>query len=337
MPRAIVCFAFIETCLSASSHSEIRLDNVMQDHGAALEKTYRSLLENMIKNPNDQAYAPNTGYMEAAQQQFTFLKNDLLAQRAENQQLIDHANAQVAKCNTVANSFFNAPDTGINSLLSKANNARTVHSDCRVVEQDKIDAYTASKGDFDGQNSAGCTSEQDWWASTEDGVGTFNALVEAGVLAHEDKGIKEKQEAQCDKDQGAFEEAFCKYGALLDRTCEDHGVCYQAKLESRQDIQPTVEELETSQKLVWKMVQKVECYIGKITLAAKQNPTAADLKECTDLIPKAGELTINYVEPDGPMTCDISPAGNKPGSAGWMNQEYSGSTLVLSAETECNF
>lgn len=336
MPRPIVCFAFLETALSASLHSEMKLDAVMKDHGAALEKTYRGLLENLIKNPNDKAYVPNTSYMDAARQQFTFLKNDLETQRDENQELIDHANRQVALCNEAAYNWFNAPDTGINALKAKADAQATVHSQCRVVEQEKIDTFDASKADFDSQNSAGCTNEQDWWASDATGDGTFSALVAAGVQTKADKAAKELQEAQCDKEQHDYEEAFCKYALLLDEKCEVHTTCYAAKKESREDIQPTVEELETSQKLVWKMVQKVECYIGKIELAAERNPTAADLEECTNLIPTAGQLDVTYTPPDAPMVCDTSPAANKPGSQGWLDQEYPGSTLVLSAEKECD-
>lgn len=339
MVRSIVCFAFVGTCLSSTLQSDIKLESVLEDHGAALEKTYRQLLENVIANPNDQQYAPNSTAMQIANAQFTFLENDLLTQKGENQELIDHANEQVKKCNSNATSFFDAPDTGINALLGKANKARTVHTHCRVEETKKINTYTASKADFDKQNTDGCTKEQDWWASTDTGKGSFQALVVAGKTAHDDKNEKEAQEAQCDKDQSSFEEAFCKYATLLDATCAHFTTCYEAKKESREDIEITVRELETSQKLVWKMVQKIQCYISKIEKAITETPTPEDLKQCTDMIPTAGDLDITYTPMDPPMTCDTNPAANKPGSAGWLTQEFSADTfdnLISSAEKECN-
>lgn len=333
----VLSFALFGLCTS----SDMTLKSVMKDQGAALEAEYRQLLQNAInrgKNPNDQAYVPNQDHLSEAEKLFGFLKNDLQTQRDENQELIDHANQQVAKCNDNANSFFDAPDTGINALKKKQQDARTTHSDCRGVEETKIEKYRVSKEDFDSQNSAGCVQEQDWWADTGNDAGSFNALVAAGVEAHTDKNNKEAQEAQCDKDQQAFESAFCKYAALLDHTCGEYDTCYVAKTESRNDIGGTVVELETSQKLVWKMIQKIECYIDKLQNAPNQMPTDADMRFCVNMVPNAGDLNITYTEAPGRITCDTSPAQHKPGSAGFEAQEYSTepmATLIDGSKAPC--
>merc|ERR1719473_602796 len=96
-------------------------------------------------------------------------------------------------------------------------------------------------------------------------------------------------------------------------------------------VNKSVHELEASQKIVLKMIRKVQCYINALHAAdvADKNsmPTQDTITACSNLGQTSSidtsALDIDYTTPDAKITCDKNAVAHKPGSGNFKSTEYS--------------
>jgi hypothetical protein len=316
----------------------------MQVTARKMESEYRALLEQVVRDPNTGTpYAPNMTAI--IREQFDLLQGELFAEKDANQNLVNQANAAVARCNEV---MVNETRDTVVPARTLSDNARNTHKDCRTTEETQItdrdvQCVEPSYGSYDGDpNFAGgtnvCGADQDFYnngakqAWTVFG-GKYNeagdnlaaspdllaTIVQAGAcVAYREHG------KLCDRNQFNFEEKFCAYSTDLRATCRAHTDCYTLQTTNRGVTVVDVTELERSQKMVWTALQKILCYMGHMQGLEQNgvNPTSADIQNCVDEVPTTTDLDIDKPAAEEKKVCDTSSVEFQPGDQQWRQDEY---------------
>jgi hypothetical protein len=91
------------------------------------------------------------------------------------------------------------------------------------------------------------------------------------------------------------------YAATMTHICDNFNSCWDAAWSEWEQLRDHTKNLEATQKLIWKSLKKVSCYVEKIKL---NNPSAADIQACVSEDPDTSPLNITY-EPPTQDACDI--------------------------------
>lgn len=299
-----------------------------------METEYKSMANAIINKEIDpktgRPYeAPNRGdnMWEVVESQFDLLLWQLEEERKVNQKLVDDANHRVTGCNNARNAAYSAAD-GVDAKLSASDGERTAHAACRGEENTAIVERKDSCGRF--VNQALCDAHKgDYNYFTKATPGDYQSvpeeLLHAIAEASECKGelsVEVAKSADCDEAQDKFELAFCEYDQVLTQTCNTLDSCYEAAIADRTAIVDGVTELETNQKVVYKMVQKVRCYVEAMKTKFKTLKTS-DIQHCEDMGLDASTLTITKPKPDPKAPCDKKLLQwGAPGADSWATKEY---------------
>merc|ERR1719201_1942269 len=298
----------------------------MQVTAKKMESEYKALLEQAVHDD------PNTGspwlpnMTEVIMEQFTVLKDELLEEKDLNQNLITDANNVVKRCNEV---MVNRTRDSVVPLETATSNARSKHNTCRTTEDQQVPDRDVQCVTPLYQGASVCEADQDWYnnGATEAVTGgTFDAetdLLASIVQAGKCVDYREHGK-QCDRDQRNFESDFCLYSQELRETCSVHHSCYNQAIADRSVTVENVGELESAQKMVWKALQKIFCYMDKLKNAGLtgQNPTSQDITDCTALEPATDPLDIEKPAPEAETFCDQGPVQFQPGNSQWDTNEY---------------
>lgn len=299
--------------------------------------------------------------------QFELIEDQLKQEKATNQGLINQANHQVALCNKVRNDTFTVGSDNVPSvetLKSAVDAKRLAHSQCRGSENIKINERKDSCGRFVGQALCKAHEEAGYKYFTS-GNDTSNSLQHQGVdpNLHTDyvnvpdailnavrtgrecrDELKEENKTayECDQAQDEFELAFCLYGERVISACRNLDQCYKDKTDERAQVGRAILGLQTEQKIVFRMIQKVKCYVDKIENNFK---TLKDemIKACEveDYVAVAdGNLTLDYTVPENKEDClwntgDVLLPNGLPGDTDhWSKAEYAANNLNFSSVAE---
>lgn len=305
-----------------------------------MESEYKAMAHAIINKQTDPKYgnaytAPRGKDMwDTVEQQFDVLLWQLDEEKKTNQALIDNANQRVKDCNSAADDAYTAEGSGVNALLSKQNGARAVHSSCRSSENGKIEERKDSCGRFVGQKLCEAhDNKYDYF--TKATPGDYQSVPEA--LLHAVREAKEcktelaaevAQSNTCDGLQDEFELAFCQFDQKLTDTCNTLNTCYADATKDRTAIVTGVTELETNQKVVYRMVQRVICYVSKMKSNFKTltNEMIEGCEQQSYVNEADSKLTINKPKEDPKRECTHKPLlkWGAPGDDAWKTHEYSG-------------
>lgn len=99
----------------------------------------------------------------------------------------------------------------------------------------------------------------------------------------------------------------------------------------------SVEGLEKEQKIIWKMIGKVDCYLQALIKSTETMPTQAAITACQAIDPDTDALNITYTDPDEEDKCmDNAALGTDLASATYRPGVGSGSTSWYYKEMEVN-
>lgn len=303
-----------------------------------MEAEYKAMAHAIINKQID----PKTGNPYTAprgkdmwttvEEQFDVLLLQLDEEKKTNEALIVTANQKVKDCNTARDGAYSAAGTGVDALLTKQQNARVAHTACRNSENGKIEERKDSCGRFVGQKL--CEAHENKYDYfTKSTYGDYQSVPEALLKAvREAKECKSElaaevsQSATCDGLQDVFEFAFCQYDMKLTDTCTTLDTCYDQATTDRAQVVASVTELEKNQKVVYRMVQKVICYVNKMKSNFKTLTTEMieSCEQTSHADAADARLTVDKPAAVAKKPCDKSLlAWGAPGDASWKAHEYS--------------
>jgi len=203
--------------------------------------------------------------------------------------------------------------------LTRVRELREAHSQCRGEENTAITTMETNCNDFQSQNGGNsCSDNQDWYArynngNNDENVPAVDGMVDLSVVVAKAETCKNNiatmtgKGDDCDTAQTAFKTAYCHYHDKLKEICDAYlgaDGSYQTHLNFLEDTKTNVRGLESEQKIIFRMVHRVLCFVNKLR-AAEDNgsntratlPTQADIDECVneDYTNEANDaLTIEY-------------------------------------------
>lgn len=333
----------------------------MQENTQAMETQYKALLQSIVdaKSLDDPAtgkpFLPADNFFEVVDKQFQQLLDELNDEKDQNQGLLKQAHDNVKLCNSEMETTMSSVASGEQSTMTSA---RSTHSTCRGVENGNIEGMESECGKFD-QLSSKCSDNQDWYAASNDaGIGGGGDNTLSAVIAQADKckdavTTVSGKSAECDTAQNTFKSAYCAYTARVIGVCTEHNDCYTRETNNLGVTRGSVEDLEREQKIIYKMVKKVQCYVGKLRDAEKNNmPTQADITDCSGRNPDASTLDIQYKDPEPQSACmansdlgtttwntklngETPGPTNKPAAGSWYNTEFGSLTTHDTLNEDC--
>lgn len=329
--------------------------NSMQQGAQGVMDAYQNLLQKIVASGSiedkvtGERYVPASGILDTVRSQFSNLEVDLVAQKnANNDILTSHFNA-VAQCNTDRRNAF-AGAGGVVKLKEAMQSARTTHSDCRGVENTNILAMEASCKAF--QDSDRCKTnpddyDQDWFASSSNDQSgkshhSLQEIISKAETCRADVGTVNAKALECDGAQDSFNGAFCAYESKLTETCNTHASCYASAVAHNNLANQSISKLEEEQMTMWRMVQRVHCYLDLLFNTVKEEspamPTQPGIDACnaitTDVTQASadGNIGITYHTVDDADACldneenaddgyTLASPTYRPGEQSWRDAE----------------
>jgi len=286
--------------------------STMQNSAQRVSDSYKHLLESMVKSGStaDPAtgtpWVPPKSILEEVRTQFENLEAELKIQYETNQAIMANHTQFVKDCNIKRQDAF-AGDDGVIALKNTMQTARDAHTTCRLEEDDEIADMEAACDLF--KNSTRCepkeSSDQNWFATTNMSSyaptpwNTLSVTIQRAVDCRTEVLNVTATAQRCDGLQQAFEGAFCKYEAKLTDTCTKHTECYSQAVTNKNQAAGSIGELELEQRLMFRMIQRVHCYLDLLFKAegaggndVPEMPTQSDINTCNGLT--AGTLNSTF-------------------------------------------
>lgn len=299
-------------------------------YGAILQKIVdtKSLTDPVTGTP----FAPSTDIIENLRSMFSDLEADLGEERNTNQDLIDGAWTRIDTCKDTRAAAVAADPGGVTALSVIAQSKREAHSTCRdeeiTAETHQQDSQTA----FDGVASP-CKTDYQFYNAYDKSQNQGNAGSLTDIInkaSNLDAAVTSlaTKASECDSKQTDFESAFCAYANKVTQTCSNYDTCYDTNKVDWQSVNTSVHELEASQKIILKMLKKVECYINALAAAKDTMPTQATITTCQTLGTTAetaidvSSLDINYKTLPVKITCTEQNSISHAPPNGFQAQEY---------------
>lgn len=298
----------------------------MRQNTVAMEEEYKGILQRIVssRSLNDPAtgtpYLPNPGFLKIVEEQFESLNASMVEQRDANQKILNDHRDKCAECNSKRNTAFNAT-SGVKQLLTTMQWERGNHSECRVVEDEKIEDMETKCEEFDNITKK-CEVDQNWYAHfgeddvdgsvSEQGYGdgeksALRLIVEKATACKLAVDVVTAKAEECDAAQITFRQAYCAYAKRLDTVCTSLDTCYSTAYSNWKQAYDSIKVLEEEQKAIWRMVGKVTCYLKLLINARETKPTTALVAGCSDREEKDNLVSL----------------GNRPGATKQLNKDDS--------------
>jgi hypothetical protein len=278
---------------------------------------------------------------EAVNTALTTLEEELKTEKIANDDTFKAANGAVAQCNANMDKAFSRP-LGVNGMKKVAFRAQSSHSSCRGIEDeerrdektncDSRDTYAQSSHDA----APKCTCEG--WKGAAVEKQCLEAALNWGEKYNTELGNKITKCAasvakaaataqKCDADQSSFEMAFCAYDIELTGACSAKTDCYKLQMINRDRIQKELKVKEASEKIMWKSVKKVGCYLDMLDASTV---TEDEYAKCKSLDSSTTHLDLLFPPAVDEAVCELVPA--KPGEEAWATGELSGYASLPTAQ-----
>lgn len=306
-----------------------RTQKMADSYGAILQKIVdtKSLTDPATGTP----YAPSADIIQTLRDTFDGLETDLGDERDTNQGLIDGAWGRVDACKNTRADAVAADPGGVTALGVIANTKRQEHSTCRdqeiTAETHQVDSQSA----FDGV-AIPCQTGYEFFnkydKSQDQGAGSLTDIInKASTLDAAVTSLATKA-AECDGKQTDFEQAFCDHSNKVNQVCSQYETCFDTNKQDWQAVNTSVHELEASQKIMLKMLKKVECYINALAAAKDTMPTQDTINTCQALGTTAetaidvSSLDITYKALPSKIACTEQAAVSHAPPGGFAAHEY---------------
>jgi len=269
----------------------------MRQSTQAMEDQYLGMLTNIVKSGSwkdpqtGNPWSPNASFFEPIREVINSLKTDLTDEHNTNEEIMQNATNAITAVNT-------ARDTRLSGVvLTKKNQMisdRGTHNTCRVNENTAISTMEASCEAFHQAprcraDAASPAHEQDWYAGADEGdssAGGLLAVVQKAVTCKADIGTATSKAGECDQAQNTFTTAWCDYKDELSDTCSVHETDWTAAKANWVAANHTIHSLESEQKIIYRMLGRIECYITWLEGGAERAhmPTAGDIETCKNSV-----------------------------------------------------
>lgn len=302
-----------------------------------LSNSYKNLLMKIMQNgPTDpvtgSTFVPPLEILDKVRDQFTGVEQELKTQQEQNQGILDTHEDSIRECNANMESAFTRAD-GVVARMGAMQAARNAHGTCRDSEDVAISEMEDECDKF--KNLDRCDiGDQNWYAVTADKGAYRNSLddvIAQGTTCRTKVGAVSSLAPQCDTKQDTFRSAFCEYEDLLTSTCADLDVCYSTNTGNKAKADTSIKKLEEEQKTMYRMVQKVHCYLNALFAFAKDGtaPVQSQIDGCELLTPSDTSLNIEYEDAAAKVSCadDARVKGEPatddygPGADDWYTNE----------------
>lgn len=309
----------------------------MTDRTQKMADAYGAILQKIVdtKSLSDPAtgtpYAPSAAIIETLRGTFEDLETDLGEERNTNQGLIDGAWTRIDACKDTRAAAVAADPGGVTALKAIASTKRQEHSSCRdqeiTAETHQADSQTA----FDGVATP-CQTDYSFFnkydKNQDQGAGSLTDIIsKASTLDAAVTSLANKA-SECDSKQTDFETAFCDHSNKVTQVCGNYETCYDTNKADWQAVNTSVHELEASQKIMLKMLKKVECYINALAAAKDTMPTQDTINTCQALgtTPETAidvsSLDITYKAVPSKITCSEQADVSHAPPGGFAAHEY---------------
>jgi len=315
----------------------------MQRSTQKMVDSYQKLVQDIVnagslKDPvTGRPYVPTQSILDNVRGEFNSIEDELKNQQSTNQGILDAHDATVKACNTARADAFAGAD-GVVAKMTAMQNARTTHRTCRNLEDQQIDSMETECGKFQNQDRCGPKQDQNWYHDNAQ-KGAFTSSLRE--IINQAKTCRTKvadvtaTAATCDANQDTFMQAFCTYESALQATCTELDNCYSVAKENKDTADTSISKLEEEQKIMWRMVQKVHCFLDILFSAAAEErkvPQQADIDKCMamDYTSNAdANLNLGYTNAETKDLCIDNPAvvnepasdTFRPGAVDWENAE----------------
>merc|ERR1719375_644295 len=258
---------------------------------------------------------------------------DLKKTRDAAQKQVGENNKFIIKCNSNSQ----ATQQSIKSSTEvKVGEARTSHSSCRMEEKTKHGTKSSKCAALDSflndiNNPAEMPNGKPR-AQMVDYVKTMSQyycpkgptvtdLNNACTHATNQHGT---HKAECDRQQAAFEMAFCTWRTQLSDECSELDSCYDAAVKTYNGHVADTKVLVKKWKVEYAALEKIVCYTD-VWLNDKNSKTvdSNQLNNCASKTVKTTSMDIAYPSVPAKASCDLTPVQNHPGTDAFKTTEYS--------------
>jgi len=331
--EAMMQLVQLGTDQARSTESTVRVRR--QQQALEMESNFEKLAAEAVRSGE----TPSLGVeaRTAVNSALTTLETELSNEHLANEDTIVQANLACAQCNSDMGEAFTKRG-GVNGFKEMVSEARTKHVTCRASEDSNSgdEKQKCDSQDDYAKTAAGaaphCPCETyttadsmkvclqkagDWGLQYNAELG--KKIAKCGT-ATETAGLTE---SQCDKDQTSFESGFCQYEVSLTSACQSHNDCYNHAKSNRVDAKASTMAKEKSEKVMWKSVKKVRCYLDMLDAT---KVTQDKYNDCKKLQIDTAHLSVEYPEPVDEAECDKTSVNTLPGDPEWKLAEYHGLT-----------
>jgi len=296
-----------------------------------MEAQFEKLTAEAVRTGETPSMGPKI--REGVDTALTTLEQELKAEKISNDDTFKAANDAVAQCNRNLDKAFSRTG-GVNDFMNLVSTAKGSHYTCRGKEDeersdektqcDSRDTYAQSSHDAGPKCPCGelttAASEKQCLQETLNWGERYNTELGNRITKCTASAQKAAVTAQkCDVDQSSFETAFCEYDIVLTGACSAKTDCYKLAMIERGKVQKDLQVKETSEKIMWKSVKKVSCYLDMLD-ATKVTPDG--FEKCKSLDSSTTHLDLVFLPAVDEAMCELVPA--KPGQEVWATGELSG-------------
>lgn len=335
-----------ESLMQFEKAGELNLDRskahyaAMQHSAQSMAESYQKLLQDIVAAGSltdpvtGKDYVPSEQVLDIVKQQFTGLETELKEQQEINQGILDTHEQTIRDCNTARANAFAGAD-GVVAKMNAMIAARNTHGDCRDAEDTAIDGMESECKKF--QDLDRCDiGDQNWYAVSNDAANYRNSLddvIAQATSCRTNVAAVTAKATECDANQDSFKNAFCAYESALEATCTELDNCYSVAKSNKDKADTSISKLEEEQKTIWRMIQKVHCYLNLLFDAAKKHdagmPDQAKINACNAMTASDSAISINYEAAEAQNLCadhpDVKaePATDdyQPGTDDWYGGE----------------
>jgi len=302
-----------------------------------LSNSYKNLLQKIMTNGasdpvTGDTYVPPLTILEAVRTQFTGVETELTNQQNANQGILDTHEQSIQQCNNDMELAFTKAD-GVVARKAAMVAARVDHGTCRDFEDAAISEMEDECDTFKNQQRCDI-GDQNWYAVSGEKGGYKNSLDEViaqATTCRTKVGAVSHLAPKCDTKQGTFKSAFCGYESLLTSTCSGLDICYGLNTGNLAKADTSIRKLEEEQKTMFRMVQKVHCYLDALFKFANDGtkPVQSQIDACELLTPVDNSLDITYDAAAAKVPCvddtrvkdELANDDYGPGTDDWYANE----------------
>lgn len=313
----------------------------MMQNAKQMENQYKDILQNVVQSGSwddpvtGKPWVPSKrDVLDPVDKILEDMKGVLVDQKDANNGIMGAHERDIKACNSVLSSAIADTIVGLRGTMQTD---RGNHKTCRKQEDTDIVNMESTCKSFDTMQAATCNQEQNWFAAITtgaEGQGSLRETVTQAVACRTNIQKTTAQANTCDGLQATFTESYCSYKTELDSACSTQSSCWDTAKQNRDLAAQTIDTLETEQKVVYRMIGRIKCYLALLFRKADggSTPVQADITACEGAKVTDAPLDIDYGSVEPKLDCYNLPGvveeqvSNAPGDGKWFSAEFGSMT-----------